>query len=69
MQRGKSPPTNECPGYDTKQSDGEVSVMQELLGMRSTSSLPLLQGPLWPGMIEPDKALSMGQIELTVYLC
>ena len=21
---------NECPGYDTKQSDGEASVMQEL---------------------------------------
>ena len=25
-------PTNECTGYDTKQSDGEVPVMPELLG-------------------------------------
>ena len=26
----RSPPTNECPGYDTKQSKGEVPVMTEL---------------------------------------
>ena len=32
LQRGKTP-TNECPGYDTKQSYGEVSVMLELWGM------------------------------------
>ena len=31
---------NECPGYDTKQSDGEIPVMLELWGMRSTPSLP-----------------------------
>ena len=31
LQRGKTP--NECPVYDTKQSDGEVPVMQELWGM------------------------------------
>ena len=37
---------NECPGYDTKQSDGEVPVMLELWGMWSTPSLPLLPGPL-----------------------
>ena len=35
--RGVRPlPHNECPGDDTKQSDGEVSVMLELCGMRST---------------------------------
>ena len=50
----------ECPGYDTKQSDGEVLVMLELLGMRRIPSLPLLPGPLWPEMVAPDKALSMG---------
>ena len=43
--RGVRPP-HECRGYDTKQSDGEVLVMQELWGMRSTPSLPLLTGPL-----------------------
>ena len=36
----------ECLGYDTKQSDGEASVMLKLWGMRSTPSLPLLLGPL-----------------------
>ena len=46
--------------YDTKQSDGEVPVMLELWEMRSTPSLPLLPGPLWPGVVAPDRALSMG---------
>ena len=60
---------NECPGYDTKQSDGEVTAVLELWGMRSTPSLPSLPGPLWPGVVVPDRVLSMGQIELTAYLC
>ena len=50
-------PYNECPRYDTKQSDGEVPVILELWGMRSNPSLPLPPGPLWPGV---------GQIELEV---
>ena len=58
------PPQNEWPVYDTKQSDGEVSVMLELCGMQNTPSLPLLRGPLWPGVVTPDRVLSMGQIEL-----
>ena len=33
---------NECPGYDIKQSDGEVPAMLELWGMWSTPLLPLL---------------------------
>ena len=32
LQSGKSSP-NECPGYDTKQSDGELPVMLGLWGM------------------------------------
>ena len=32
--------TNEYPGYDTKQSDGEVPVMLELWGMQSTALMP-----------------------------
>ena len=51
---------NECPVYDTKQSDGEVPAMLELWGMRSTPSLPSLPDPLWPGVVAPDRALSMG---------
>ena len=50
----------ECPGYDTKQSDGEVPSVLELWRMRSTPSLPSLPGPLWPGVVAPDRALSMG---------
>ena len=57
-----------CPGCDIKQSDGKVLVM-ELWGMRSTPSLPLLSGPLWPGKVAHDRALTMGWIELTAYLC
>ena len=34
--------------------------MLELLEMSSTPSLPLLQGPLWPGMVTPDKGLIYG---------
>ena len=30
----------ECPRYDTKQSDSEATVMQELWGMQSTPLLP-----------------------------
>ena len=61
-------PANDCPGYDTKQSDGEVLVMLGLWGMWSTPLLPLLPGPLWPGMVAPDRVLSMGQIELNCIL-
>ena len=35
----------------------------------SVFKLLLLHGPLCPGMVAPDRALSMGQIELTPYLC
>ena len=55
---------NECPGYDTKQSDGEVLVMLELWGIWSTPSLPSLPAPLWPGLVTPGRVQSMGQIEL-----
>ena len=48
------------PGYDTKQSDGEVSVMLGPWGIRNIPSLPLLPGPLWSGVVAPDRALSMG---------
>ena len=61
-------PHNESPEYDTKQSDGEVPVMLELWGMRSTRSLPLLPDPLWPRMVAPDRSLSMGWIELNCIL-
>ena len=57
--RGLRLPPDECPAYDTKQSDGEIPVMLRLWGMRSTPSLSLLPGPLWPRKVAPDRALSI----------
>ena len=57
------PHLNNCPGYATKQSDDEVPIMQEVYGMRSNPSLPSLPGPLCPGVVAPDRVLSMDQIE------
>ena len=65
---GKPPRSNKCSGYDTKQSDGEVPVILELWEMRSTFSLPLLPGQLWPGVVAPDRILSIGQLELNCIL-
>ena len=59
LQWGKTPP-NECPVYDTNQSDSEVPAVLELWRMRSKRSLSSLPGPLWPGVVAPDRALSMG---------
>ena len=36
--------------------------------MRSTTLLPSLPGPLWPGVVAPDRVLSMGQTELNYLL-
>ena len=63
LQRGKDS-SNECPGYDTKQSDGEASVILELWGMLSTPSLSSLTDPPWSRAVTPDRVLSMGQLEL-----
>ena len=60
-------PLNECPSYDIKQS-GEIPVMLGLWGKRSTPSLPLLLGLLWPRMVSPDRVLSMRSIELNCVL-
>ena len=44
--------------------------MLVLWEMRITPSLPSLPGPLWPGVVEPDKVLPMGQIGLSsVLIC
>ena len=59
---------NQCPTYDTKQSDGEAPVMLALWGMRSTPSLPSFPGSLWPRVVTPGRVLSMGKIELNYAL-
>ena len=55
---------NECPVYDTKQSDGEAPVMLELWGIQCTPLLPSLPCPLCSRVVAPDWVLSIGQIEL-----
>ena len=44
---GWDPHPNEYPGYDTKQSNGEVPVMLGLWGMQSTPSLHELSISFW----------------------
>ena len=72
--RGLRPPPNECPGYNTKQSDSEVLAMLELWGMRSTPSLPSLPAPLCPGVVAPDTGPIYGLnrtkrwLEFTVFI-
>ena len=56
-------PRNKCPGYDTK-FDGEALVMLELREMWTTPSLSSFPGPLGPGVVAPDRVLSIGRIEL-----
>ena len=50
------------------ESDGEASVMLELCGMWSTPSVTSLLGPHCPGVVAPDRVLSIGQIELNCVL-
>ena len=38
LSKGVIQPRNDCPRYDTNQSDGEVPVMLELWGMQRTPS-------------------------------
>ena len=59
---------NECPRHDTKQSDGEASVMLEIWGVWSTPSLPSLSGSLRLEVVASDRDLTMGQIELNCAL-
>ena len=50
--------SDECPTYDTKQSDGESPVMLELWGMQSTPSVPSPQVHF--GVVAPHIILSIG---------
>ena len=42
--------------------------MLELWGLQNTSSFPSLLGLLWPGVVAPDRVLSMGPLELSCVL-
>ena len=42
LQKGKTPSHDECPVYDTKQSDSEATVMLLLCGMQSTPNTAIV---------------------------
>ena len=58
---GKTPPIS----FLDMTSDCKVPALG-IWGIWSTLSLPLLPGPLWPGVVASDRVLSMGQIEQTM---
>ena len=62
LQRSKTY-SNECPRYDTKQSDVETPVMLEIWGMQCPPSLWSLPGPLGHGVITNDRILFISKIE------
>ena len=43
--------------------------MLELWGMQSTPLLPSLPGPLWSGLVAPDKGPIYGLNRTKLYLC
>ena len=56
-------PHNRCPRYDIKQYGGEAPDLM-LGGMWSSPSLSLFPVFLRPGVVAPDRVLSIGQIEM-----
>ena len=66
LSRGVTP-SNNCPGYDTKHSNVETSVLK-LWGMWNTPSLPLLPGPLLLRVVVTVWTPSIGQVELFNHL-
>ena len=64
----RTPIPNECPEYDTTQSDRELPIRLDLWGMLNIPSLPSVPGPLKPEVVAPGRVLSMGQIELNCVL-
>ena len=63
-----NPLPNEYPGYDTKQSHGELPLMLEPGRMRSNPSLSSLPGPHLPEVVEPNSFPIYGS-NRTVNLC
>ena len=50
---------HKCPEYDSKPSEGESPVLKF-----GECEVPLLSGPLWPGLVIPVRFPSMVQMEL-----
>ena len=54
--------------FDSKLSDVEVPLIQELWEIWITFLLPSIPGLLWSGEVAPDRVRSMGLIELNCVL-
>ena len=63
LRRGVRPNPKDSPGYDNKQCNYETPV-QEILAMKSTTSLQLYLSPLWAGDLVPVSVRNVGRIEL-----
>ena len=64
VQRGKTNP-NKCRGYNIEPFDGEIPAL-EIWRMWNILLFTLLQGPLWPHVVPPDRVPSMGHIDKSV---
>ena len=59
LERVKTTTTNECPGFEIKQSYDEAPEMLDIWRIQSTPSLPSLPGPLLFGMRATEKILGV----------
>ena len=55
------PPSNQCSGYDTKQSDGKTSV---ILRNAEYHFIAISPKSTLAGVVATDRVLTIGQIEL-----
>ena len=56
-------------GFETSFRNFHVAHQENKVKEEYTPLLPLLPGRLCPGVVAADTALTMGEIELTAYLC
>ena len=66
--QGKIPPSNECPGYDIKRSDGEAATL-ELWEIWSIPSLPLFPPLLWLGAAAAGLNNTYICVRVYIYVC
>ena len=51
---------NECPDMTLNNLNKQATAILKLCGIRTTPLLPSLLRPLWPGVVAPDRVLSVG---------
>ena len=66
--RVRTPSTDKCPDMKLNNLMVRLQWCWHFGECRVPSSFPSLPGPLWPGLVALDRALSMGHIELNCVL-